>query len=163
MDTACLYNKTEFTPGSQTFGFISKTNSNGLFADFGTTAGGAAGVLMYSRNGGNLITRLCDGTNSGIAVADSIAHFTISRTNTTNYKKFENGTLIDTPAVAAAGLSSLSTSVINIYEAAGNTGGSAIQYSDRKRTWHYAGLGSTDAEILDLHNALTNFETALNR
>jgi hypothetical protein len=87
----------------------------------------------------------------------------MSRTNTSEYKKFRDGTLIDTPAIAASGLSSLSNSVLNIYEAAANNGATDIQHSPRKRTWHYAGLGSTDAEILDLHNALTNFETALNR
>jgi hypothetical protein len=161
MDTACPYRPSNFSQDNQSFGFISKTQSSGLYADFGVVGYGYADVLLRSRDGGNtFLTRISSNANDSTANSDSVGHFTLNRVLSSEYKIYVDGASFATKTTA-----SVANNILNgeIIEAAVSNGGTPIQYSDRKRTWHYAGLCSTDAEILDLHNALNNFETALNR
>ena len=161
MTTGFNYNTTNFSQNNQSFGFFSKTNTDGLYSDFGAFPATFAGVNMYTNLGGNLNTRLAvAGTNSTTSISSSEGFISMSRTGSANYKHYRNGSSIGTITIAS---DVLATTGIVITEAANNNNGSIIQYSPRKRTWFYGGVGFTDGQMLDIYNALYNFETALNR
>lgn len=161
MSTGFNYNATNFAQNNQSFGFFSKTNTDGLYSDFGAFPPTFAGVNMYTRLGGNCNTRLAvAGTNSTTSISSSEGFISMSRTGSSNYKHYRNGSSIGTITIAS---DVLPVTGIVITEAANNNNGSIIQYSPRKRTWFYGGVGFTDAETLDIYNALYNFEIALNR
>jgi hypothetical protein len=161
MTTGFNYNATNFAQNSQSFGFFSKTNNDGLYSDFGAFPATFAGVNMYTNLGGNCNTRLAvAGTNSTTSISSSEGFISMSRTGSANYKHYRNGSSIGTITIAS---DVMPVTGIVITEAANNNNGSIIQYSPRKRTWFYGGVGFTDAETLDIYNALYNFEIALNR
>ena len=162
MDTGCTFGSLNFTSADQTVGFISKTNSSGTYSDIGAITGGYSSLLIIP-TGANFGTYLDDQALGSTADTNTAAHYSVSRISSIEYEQYKNGSPIGTITSNSAILATPAQNAEEIFEAVLNFGGFEIQYSDRKRTWHYAGLGSTDAEILDLHNALTNFETALNR
>lgn len=157
------YLRTNLSQNNVSAGFWSKTDANGLFADFGSINGANATFLMYARNGGNTITRLSSTSNDSVATADSLGHFSMSRDNSANYRVFKNGSLVATHTRASTGY----TLAQPILEACTNndpsTGVTPIQYSPRKRTIHYAGLNISTADMASFHTILNTFETALNR
>lgn len=160
MATGCTYGTANFTPSNQSFGFCSKTNDNGLFADFGVIIGGQANVILYSRNSGNFVSRLDDTTNNSTSNADSLGLHTINRLASGTYKQYKDGSSIATITQARADLAPVPLEII---EAAVSNGGTPVQYSPRKRTLFYGGLGMTDGQVADLYNAWNTLEIALNR
>lgn len=161
MTTGFNYNSANFAQNSQSFGFFSKTNTDGLYSDFGAFPSSFAGVNMYARRDGNCNTRLAvAGINSTTSISSSEGFISMSRTGSSNYKHYRNGSSIGTITIAS---DVMAVTGIVITEAANNNLGSIIQYSPRKRTWFYGGVGFTDAETLDIYNAIYNFEIALNR
>lgn len=163
MDTDCDFDNVNFSQNDLGFGFDSKTNTNGLYADFGVLVGANAQVNMYGRFSGNLNTRLGDnGTNSPIATTDSLGLLSINRLISTEYKQYQEGSLLATPSTSSTTLSAPTTN-LEIVEGATNNGGSIIQYSPRKRTLFYGGKGMTSTQMADFTTAWRTFETALNR
>lgn len=160
MATGCTYGTANFTASNQSFGFCSKTNDNGLYADFGVIIGGQANVILYSRNSGNFVSRLDDQTNNSTSNADSLGFFTINRLASGSYKQYKDGSSIATITQARAALAPVPLEII---EAAVSNGGTPIQYSPRKRTLFYGGLGMTDTQVSELYTAWNTLETALNR
>jgi hypothetical protein len=161
MTTGYNYNGTNFNQNNQFFGFFSKTNVDDLYADFGALAASGAGVNMYTRFGGNLNTRLAvAGTNSTTAIPDSLGFVSMSRTNSTTYKHYQNGLPLGTITIAS---DIMPVTGISIVEAASNANGFILQFSNRKRTWLMAGNGMTDVQMLNVFNAVNNCETSLFR
>jgi hypothetical protein len=142
------------------FGLDSKTNTDGLYADFGVIGGGD--VLLYGKSGGSLTTRLYSNPNNSTAIADSLGLLSMSRTASTGYKQFKNGSVHGT-ITQASDPQYPGTSTRAVVEAAVNNGGSIIQYSPRKRTLLFAGSGMTDTEMADFVTAWQTFDTLLNR
>lgn len=160
MDTQCA--ATEFTKNDLSFGFDSKTNTDGTYADFGALDGSLGEVNMYSRTGaGNLTTRLSDhGTNSSITNANSLGIHSMSRQSGTSYKAHKEGAVMATHSTSSVGGAMTGNS---IYEAATNNAGSIIQYSPRKRTLFYGGMGMSDVEVAGFHTLWRTLDTALGR
>lgn len=161
MDTQCAYTGANFTQNSQSFGFDSKTNANALYADFGAANTGNADVNMYGRLSGNLNTRLGDSVgNSTSPTSDSLGVLSINRVSATEYKQYQEGTPVGTETTNST---IFSGTPYNILEGATNNTGSPIQYSARKRTLFFGGLGMTDQQMSDFVSAWNTFETTLNR
>jgi hypothetical protein len=160
------YMNTGFIPSALSvtncsFGFDSKTDTNGLFSDFGGIDTSNGDVNMYTRVSGNNNTRLAgNGVNSAVAVADSLGLFAIKRDNTLNYKAYKEGSVLATHTVTSR---PIFNSTIPITEAAQNANGSIIQYSPRKRTLLFAGTSMTDTEMADFTTTWRTLETTLNR
>jgi hypothetical protein len=153
--TGILFN--EFTQNDMSFGFDSKTDTDGVYADFGCLSG-TGNLLIYGRNGGNLITRLSSGGNDSTATTTSLGVLSTKRDNSANYKVYQEGSLLATKTV-----SSLSPNSLEIIEGAVSNGGSPIQYSPRKRTLFFGGLSLTDTEMTDFTTTWRTLETTLNR
>jgi hypothetical protein len=161
MSTGYNYNSANFSRNDQSFGFLSKTSNDGLYSDFGAFPATFAGVNMYTNLGGNMNTRLAvAGVNNTTAITNSLGFMSMSRISSANYKHYRNGSSIGTITYAS---DVMATTGIDITEAANNNGGTIIQYSPRKRTWFYGGVGFTDTEMADIYSAINTFETALNR
>lgn len=160
-DTGFSYGSANFSQNDQSFGVLSKTNASGLYSDFGVLVSSNAHVNMYGRSGANAMsTRLADNTNSSTSTSDSLGLLSMSRTSSTQYKQYKNGSVL---ATITSNSTTFATSPLNIIEAAVSNGGSPIQYSIRKRTWFWGGLGVTDTQMTDINTALATFETTLNR
>jgi len=161
MTTGFDYRSSNFNRNNQFFGFFSKTNTDGLFADFGALPASGAGVNIYTRLGGNMNTRLAvAGTNSTTSITSSLGFISMSRINNTTYKHYKDGLPIGTITIAS---DVMPVTGLDIAEAASNANGSILQYSPRLRTWFMAGDGMTDTEMLNVFNAVNNFETSLFR
>lgn len=161
MNTGYTYTASNFTVNNNTFGAVIKDNSEGAYCEFGVSNFGYTDIFFFPRFSGNLfLTRLNDQTNNSTSNSTSLGHFAVSRTASTSYKQYKDGTALatitqnSTPFNIANGL---------IYEACTNNNGSPLFYSPHKRTWLWGGLGFNDTEISDIHSALATFETALNR
>lgn len=155
----------DFTRSNNSMGFCSKTetNSAGPEADFGSTGGSGGEFLMYTRLSNLLYTRQNDnGVNSTVSNTTSLGVFSMSRTATGSYKVYRDGSLLATHVVTDTNFTARP-----IIEAAqnstGGTGISATQYSPRKRTLYFGGLGMSDADMADFVTGWNDLETVLNR
>lgn len=150
----------ELSINDQSYGFDSKTDTNGLYSDFGAFDGTNGEVNMYGRTGGNINTRLgAVGINSALATTDSLGLLSMKRDNSANYKVYQEGAVVGTNVTA-------STAVMNtreVTEGALNNNGSIIQYSPRKRTLFFAGDSMSDTEMANFTTAWRTLETTLNR
>ena len=164
MDTTCTYGSANFTSANQSFGICLKTNSLGLYADVGSITGGYSNILMYPRrDAGNFGTRCDDQTVQNTANTNSIGLFAVNRVSSTQYKQYIDGAVFGTITSNSTILATPAQNAEEIFLAALNNGGSAVQYSNRKQTLAYAGLGMTDTQVGDLYIAWNTLETALNR
>jgi len=160
-DTGIQYSGANFSLNNQAFGVISKTNTDGAYIDFGSLAPSDTQVNMYGRLGGNLNTRLGDnGTNSTIGTSDSLGMLSISRLLSTEYKQYQDGSLLATPTTTSQAFSAIN---FPIAEWAANLNGAIVGYSTRKHTHFWGGLGVDATEMGDIYTALNQLETTLNR
>jgi hypothetical protein len=161
MTTGFLYNATNFSRNNQFFGFFSKTNTDGLYSDYGSLAASGGGVNCYTSLGSNMNTRLAvAGVNNTTAITSSLGFISMSRTAGATYKHYKEGLPIGTITQAS---DVMPVTGLDISEAASNANGAILQFSPRKRTWFLAGDGMTDVQMLNVFNAINNFETTLNR
>lgn len=164
MNTTCTYGTANFTSANQSFGICLKTNSLGLFADVGSITGGYSNVILYTRrDAGNFGTRCDDQTVQNTANTNSIGLFAVNRVSSTQYKQYVDGAVFGTITANSTILATPAQNAEEIFLAALNNGGSAVQYSDRKQTLAYAGLGMTDTQVSELYTAWNTLETTLNR
>lgn len=143
---------------NNSFGVYTRTNSSGLMVDLWCADGTNAEVYIYSRTGaGNLTTRNGNtGTNHNSAIADSLGHTAVIRTNNSQYKVFRNGVLINTYSHA----SNAQFSDMNIL--LGSIAG-VSQFTDREISFAYAGLGMTDDQAASFDNLIQELQDDLNR
>ena len=164
MNTGCTYGTANFTSANQSFGICLKTNSLGLYADVGSITGGYSNILMYPRrDAGNFGTRCDDQTVNNTVNTNSIGLFAVNRVLSTEYDQFVDGSLFGTITSNSTILATPAQNAEEIFLAALNNGGSATQYSNRKQTLAYAGLGMTDTQVSELYTAWNTLETTLNR
>ena len=164
MDLNINYTNANFTNNNQSFGFISKTNTlSGVYADFGMINDGRSNAVMYT-NGTSLVTRLNSETNKSLTISNSSGLFSMSRIASTTYKVYKDGASIGTHTDNSTAMYTPPQGFKLVEGALYNAGSLSVGfYSPRKRTWFWGGLGMTDGQMLDIYNALANFETALNR
>jgi len=163
MDTTCTYGTDNFTTANQSFGICLKTNSLGLYSDFGSVTG-YSNILFYPRRSAGIFETRCDDTIAQSTVnTNSIGLFALNRVLSTQYKQYIDGSVFGTIISNSTALATPAQNPEEIFLAAVNFGGSPIFYSDRKQTLAYAGLGMTDTQVGDLYTAWATLETTLNR
>ncbi len=161
-DTGIQYTASNFLPADSAYGFISKTDTAGLFCDVGVLSSGTPILLKYAKNASNLNSTRCNTItgNNTVAITTSLGLIAISRNNALTYSTYQNGLSLATFTDAAA----ITAGTNNIFECTFNSFGSpGGQYSPRKRTWSFAGAGINSTQMADFYTALNNFEIALNR
>ena len=164
MDTGCTYGTANFTSANQSFGICLKTNSLGLYSDFGSVTGGYSNILFYPRRSAGIFESRCDDTIEQSTVnTNSIGLFALNRASSTEYKQYINGAVFGTITSNSTDLAAPAQNPEEIFLAAVNFGGSPIFYSNRKQTLAYAGLGMTDTQVSELYTAWNTLETTLNR
>ena len=160
-NTTIGYTPSNFGQNDQLFGYVSKTDATGVYADFGVAGYGYQDVFIDSRRSGNTFSsRLADGTTNTNSNSNSIGHFSINRQSSVYYKQYIDGVLLGTVTQ-----SSTTNNALNgeIHEFAAIQNGSIVAYSPRKQTIFYAGNSVTDLQMTDIHNAINTLETTLNR
>lgn len=155
---------TSITATSTSLHVLSKTNNNALMCDIGVIDNGAGtqyDMAIYTRNGGNLITRLgSSGVNNSTTMADSLGFFSTSRRSSGQYKQLKGGSVVAT-ITQAANTGNFNREFLTV--GALNNDGSVIQFSSRKLVHPIYADGWTDAEVLAVYNAISTFETFLGR
>jgi len=160
-DTGFQFSISNFAQNSLSFGVYIKNAISENTIDFGVFSGGVCDAVMYSRGAsGNMLTRLSSNSgNISNANTTSLGLKVISRTINTEYKVYEDGSLLATNS----NTSTLNNTTYNMLEFAGSSAGSPVQYSNHKHTWFWGGSGFTATEVGNIYTALNTFETTLNR
>lgn len=158
--TTYKYDTATFNRDNQSFAFLSKTNSDTFYTDFGAAGFGFANLTMRARYSGIINTECATSGGTTNSNGDSLGLIGVNRTQSSEYKVIKNGSVLATNTVASIVLPTTGGFIVF---GANNNNGSIIQYSPRQMTWLYGGLGFTNTENQDIYNAIANFETALNR
>ncbi len=161
MTTIFGYDGNTFQQNAQSFGIVLKTDTSGVKADFGVIDGGFANVLQYTRNGSNFTSRLVDQTNNTGTNTNSTGRYFISRNSSANYKQYKNGSPFNTVTQASNTFTNTTPKIL--IEGAVNNGGTAIQFSDRKRSIWIHFHGASDSQVALLDAAIDTLETQLGR
>lgn len=151
-----------FPRNTHGFGVNIKDSVSENAIDFGAFSGGQADALMYGRlANGNIATR-CGGAAGNIqnSTTSSQQMKSINRTVSTQFKVFENGSLLATNTDG----SSANTTSYEMIEFAGNVAGTIIQYSSKTHSIFYGQkIGFTDVQQIAIDNACIQFDTDLGR
>lgn len=156
------YNSTYFANNNQAFLFRSRTNSDGLYADFGRGGNGFSDVFIRCRRSNLFDSIINDQTNDTTANTSSVGVFSISRSLSTGYKKFIDGAVVDTVTQTSTSMA-VSPAGGNIVEFALNNASSIIQYSDREHDDFASFDALSDTEMADIYTAIDQLNTTLNR
>lgn len=161
-DTGCSMLSAGYTRTSISMHYLSKTDINGSYIDMGVTRNTSPqwDMIMGARFSGNFLSRFgVAGVNDTTAVADSLGFYSVSRNSTTQYDQYKDGTSIATKSNSAPNDQNSSS----IYLGAWDSGGTPSLYSPRKMAHHIFGTYFSPTEIQDIKNAVSNYETLLNR
>jgi hypothetical protein len=154
------YDLATFNRNDQSFAFLSKTNSDVFYTDFGAAGFGFGNLTVRARYSGIINTECAIMGGITNSISDSLGLIGVNRTNSANYKVIKNGTVVATHTAASVDLPGTGGFIVN---GANNNNNTIIQYSPRKRTWFYGGAGMTDLQIADIYASIATFETLLNR
>lgn len=156
---------THGTNNSIHISFYSRTNSAASNVTIGCGAWFAAGdavVLSPTGTAGptNAYTEVTGIGAVNVAVSDSFALFTATRTASTTFKLFQRGAELGNNATAGVSIAGTTDA---IYVHARNNGGVAANFSPNESAFETIGLGLSDANVVALYTAIQTFNTTLNR
>jgi hypothetical protein len=159
------FGNTNFIPSTVTaqnsfaFGLYSRTNTDGVIQDMGSTGNGAVYTELQLRNANEFkgvinssLTRIVS-TNT-----NSQGFYTMSRTAATTIKNYKNGTLLTTAATSSIGNVNAA-----IYIGGFNNQGGLQFPSNRQYSFSYISDGLTDTEASNFYTAVQEFQTTLGR
>lgn len=128
-----------------------RTESAVTVADIGNS-----GTFIFPRTtGGNINTRVMDGSTASVAVPGSVGHFVASRSGAGGYARYRNGASVGDAAVASAAPAGANL----LIGARGNTG-SADFHSARQIAAAHCGAGLSAGQVAALHAALATYLAA---
>lgn len=145
--------------------FYSRTNSNGLFCDIGGTDNNVSFLPLFKiipRYNGDFLGysySFQSGQFVQNAVADSNGLMIISRTSSTSFKSFKNGTVLGSTTTAQNQTRILGRNVLIGASAAVTI----AEYSNRQCAFASIGDGLTDTEAANLYTAVQAYQTSLSR
>jgi hypothetical protein len=153
---------TFFKPANSTytnfnFGFYLRTNSVGLYNEFGLSGAGQV-VYSYVNLDGNFYIKYGGGDLEGVGGNTMGFHSYNQFSN--QLKRFKNGSLTHTFANTPT---NLSLANINYYLAARNSNGTADVFSNRERSFQYIADGLTDTEASNLYTLVQAMQVSLSR
>lgn len=154
---------TPSTSGSQNDQHISvysRTSGGRNCKDLGTLSTGSNQLTLDLRSAANEFTSAVNSSDDlTVGLFGTAAGlFLSSRTVSTEFKIFRNGSLAKTPLVASGGRSTRKA-----YISALNNNGTAQQFSDRNLAWASIGTGLSDTDAANLYTVVQAYETALSR
>jgi hypothetical protein len=158
--TTYKYDTATFSQNNQSFAFLSKTNTDVFYTDFGAAGFGFGNLTLRARYSGVINTECAIAGGITNSVSDSLGLIGVNRTSSANYKVMKDGSVLATNTATSVALPTTGGFIVF---GANNNNGSIIQYSPRQMTWLYGGLGFTDTENADIYSAIATFEIALNR
>jgi hypothetical protein len=142
--------------------FYSRTDGAGGI-DIGATAATDVRNLFIAQSYvGNFYADSYSSTSRFTLAVQTKGLLTISRTAANSYKAFKNATQIGTTITSSVG----TLPNWNIFLGATNRDGAPTNptaYSARNQAFASIGTGLTDADVTNLNNLVTTFQTALNR
>ncbi len=142
--------------------FYSRTDGAGGI-DIGATAATDVRNLFIAQSYvGNFYADSYSSTSRFTLAVQTKGLLTISRTAANSYKAFKNATQIGTTITSSVG----TLPNWNIFLGATNRDGAPTNptaYSARNQAFASIGTGLTDADVTNLNNRVTTFQTALNR
>ncbi len=161
--TTGLFINMTFSMQSATFGFDSKTDTNGFYLDLRAIDGARPNIVLYARHLGSSYSQFDHSfANSIDPVSDSLGLYMLNRVNSNLFELHKENVLIGSHAKACG--HEISSSPLNC---AGFSGG---QYSPRKRTLTFGackpqgiigGFSPTERAAFTSH--WRTFDNALNR
>jgi hypothetical protein len=158
--TTYKYDTATFSQNNQSFAFLSKTNTDVFYTDFGAAGFGFGNLTLRARYSGVINTECAISGGITNSISDSLGLIGVNRTSSANYKVMKDGSVLATNTATSVALPGTGGFIVF---GANNNNGSIIQYSPRQMTWLYGGLGFTDTENADIFSAIDTLETALNR
>ena len=157
------YANTFFKPSNSTytnfnFGFYLRTNSIGVYAEFGFADIAGYAVYDYPNLDGNGYVKY-GGADNAYTGGDTRGMYSYNQ-NSNQLKRFKNGTLTNTFSNTPTNISG---TTLNYFVASRNVNGTAAQFSNRQRAFQYIADGLTDTEAANLYTAVQAFQTTLGR
>jgi hypothetical protein len=143
--------------------FYSRTDTNGLFADMGAASSTSTTQIgIYLRLTGNCLADSGTFSESRItaSTSNSLGFFNLTRTSTTSFKVFKNGSSIGSNSTTNT-VSALPN--FNLFLSAYSQAGSSVQYSNRQCAFASIGDGLTDTEAANYYTAVQAYQTTLSR
>ena len=121
-------------------------------------------ITIYSRDVGYIMDSYSYASNriNTISILSSAAFFINSRTSSTVFKSFRNGTQLGATNTATNS-NDITTCNKSMYIGALNFNGSAAQFSNYEQAFASIGDGLTDAEAATLYTIVQQFQTSMGR
>jgi hypothetical protein len=168
MDTNFLPS-TSYLNNNTHISVYSRTNASGPSAcviGTATNSNATPLITIYARDSiAGYIMDAYNYTNNRITTSSTLssaAFFINSRTSSTVFKSFRNGTQLGTTN-SSTNSNNITTCDKAMYIGALNYNGSAAQFSNYEQAFSSIGDGLTDAEAATLYTIVQQFQTALNR
>ena len=164
------YADTKLAPASafsdfiQSYGVYLLENFNTYYNELGVrpAAGVNSQIVILPRHTGTFFGDLTFQRRITTSSSDSRGFFCISRTSTTDFRLYRNGSQVG--ATNTSTLTTLiSTETSNIWLSGMNLNGSVDGASPRTKAFAYASTGLNSTEIANLYTAVQAFQTSLSR
>ncbi len=152
-----LIESTNFSLNNQHISFYSRTNTNGLFFDIGTTDGVSISTIISRYT--DLTYFRVQGTDTGFTtVTNSAAFYLANRVSSAGTRNLRNSTQY----IRTASNQGLVPTYPH-YIGALNSSGTASLFSPRECAFASIGDGLTDTEAANLYTAVQAYQTTLSR
>jgi hypothetical protein len=146
------------TLNSSHIAYYSRTNSNGVEIEIGTSQIGRASLLEIRTSGTTYFGINQTGSFLNTSDANSLGFYIANRTSSTVLNGWKNSTKIANSSTSSSTLAST-----NLYIGAYNQDFGAIYYSTKQCAFSSIGSGLTDGEAVIFYNLVQTMQTTLAR
>lgn len=142
---------------SASLSFYSRSNTTGLFHEYGSGVGPLTYLLLRFNN--LIYATVNASSDNTVANTDSRGFYMISRTASNAVKVYKNASAVITASTASSGIPTYDM----IISAWRQFPGTIIRYSNRQCAFATLGTGLNDTESANLYTAIQTFQTTLGR
>ena len=142
---------------SASLSFYSRSNTTGLFHEYGSAVGPFTYLLLRFNN--LIYATVNSSSDNTVANTDSRGFYMISRTASNAVKVYKNASTIITGSTASSGIPPYNM----IISAWRQFPGTIVRYSNRQCAFATLGTGLNDTESANLYTAIQAFNTTLGR
>jgi len=142
---------------SASLSFYSRSNTTGLFHEYGSGVGPLTYLLLRFNN--LIYATVNASSDNTVANTDSRGFYMISRTASNAVKVYKNASTVITASTASSGIP-LYDMIICAWR---QFPGTIIRYSNRQCAFATLGTGLNDTEYANLYTAIQTFQTTLGR
>ena len=142
---------------SASLSFYSRSNTTGLFHEYGSAVGPLTYLLLRFNN--LIYATVNASSDNTVANTDSRGFYMISRTASNAVKVYKNASAVITGSTASTGIPPYNM----IISAWRQFPGTIVRYSNRECAFATLGTGLNDTESANLYTAIQTFQTTLGR